>query len=494
MNSITTNPTARFVCIMSGILGAGAALLSPNTGFAQAPSRAEAPPPSIEFAAEPAVIHSMGMQLFLPLQSTIQTRFVQGGQSRSIVQPTDLDVVWVMYIENKVSEKDLSPAEMLDGVVLLQQEQFVIRDRRTDERLQSAIEVIDRTDDLVINGIPAARVYLGQPKDPGYPVVGYTMLRRDPQEYVVFQFSTPLASFERTRPIFEAMTASAHFPNRVANREDRVEAVQAGSAFLSEITPEELESLTSSEPVFMRVFKPSPTGRPADAEEIGYQKLTFYKGQLGELDPKKSRQYWTAPEREFGFIVRQDARILLDGVVLDTRSMFYLSTDREREMWSILFEQKGPDELGRQQLRTTRQTLARDGSELRVQTIRPGSVPDEKAYEIIDEHYLSAVERYVLPQLVARRYADARDAVIDLGFYNFYTGRAVVTLRRERFEHTPEGGWLSTTTPSEGQPEWTSTYDQNGVLIQRTAGTSVFAPTTRETLKRIWSGKRLPID
>lgn len=480
------------------MLGAVAFLAPPASAQSQRPSPAEKPtgtvPPPIEFAAQPAVIESMGMEIYLPLHSTIQTRFVRGGQSRSIVQPTDLDTVWVMYIENKVSEKDLLPSEMLDGIVLLQQEQFVVKDRRTDERLGSAIEVLSRTDNLEVNGLQAARVYLGQPKDPSFPVTGYTMIRKDPREYVVFQFSTPLANLEKTRPVFEAMTASAHFPNRVAHREDRIEAVQAGAEFLAAITPDELESLTDSEPLFMRVFRPSPTGKPGDAEEVGYQKLTFYKGQLGELDPGKARQYWTAPERDYGFIVHQEARVLLDGVVLDTRSMFYLSADREQEMWSILFEQKGPDELGRQQVRKTRQTLARNGSELRVQTVRPGAPPDEKIYEILDENYLSAVERYILPQLVASRYADDRDAVVDLGFYNFDTSRSVVTLRRERFEHSPDGGWVCTTIPSEGQPEWNSAYDKEGNLIQRTAGASVFEPTTRERLRRIWAGKDLPID
>ena len=490
----TTRPT--FVRSLFAL--AGALILAAASPPAPA-QRAETPPttppvPPIEFAAEPAMIDSMGMQLYLPLHSTIQTRFVQGGQSRSIVQPTDREVVWVMYIENKVSEKDLPPAEMLDGFILLQQEQFVIRDPRTGERRGSAIEVIDRTDDLVINGLPAARVYLGQPKDPNFPVTGYTLLRKDPQEYVVFQFSTPLASFDSTRSTFEAITASAHFPSRVVDREDRVEALRAGAALLSGITPDELEALTSETPIFMRVFRPSPTGRPGDAEEIGYQKLTFYKGQLGELDPGKSRQSWTAAEREFGFIVKQEARLVLQGGVLDSRAMFYLSTDRDREMWSILYEEKGEDTVGRQRVRKTRQTLARDGTELRVQITRPGSPPEDQVYEILEEHYLSAVERYALPEIVARRYAGDRDASIDLGFYNFDTSRSVVTLRRERFEHAPDGGWVSTTTPTEGQPQWTSSYDKNGKLIQRTAGASVFEPTTRERLRRIWSGKELRVE
>ncbi len=495
MTTKTGTSTRAIVRILFGLGALALTLGATDDAAAQAEQTPATTSAGIEFAAEPAVIESMGMQIYLPLRSTIQTRFVRGGQSRSIVQPTDTRVVWVMYIENKVSERDLHPAEMLDGIVLMQQEQFVIRDpRNPDRRRGSAVQVLDRTDDLEINGLQAARVYLGQPKDPDFPVTGYTMLRKEPNHYILFQFTTPPASLEQTRPIFEAMTASAHFPGSNEMREDRVEAITSGAAFLSGVTPEELEALTDDEPLFMRVFRPSSTGRPGDAEEVGYQKLTFTTGSLGELEPDKPRSRWTANEREQGFIVRQDARVVISGVVVDTRAMFYLSTDRETEMWSILIEQKSGGDAGPLRVSKTRQTLARLGPELRVRTTRPGAPPDEKVYEILEEHYISAVERYALPRLVARRHADDPDADVDLAFYNFDTGRSVVTLRRERFVATPDGGWLATTIPSEGQPEWVSTYDEAGRLIQRTAGATVFEPITRARLQRIWSGKDLPIE
>jgi hypothetical protein len=259
-----------------------------------------------------------------------------------------------------------------------------------------------------------------------------------------------------------------------------------------------MESVLDDEPVFMRVYRPSLSGSPSDADEIGYQRLTVRKGQLGELNPERPRTSWTVQEREYGFLVEMEARVLVTGVVVDTRALFYLSTDRKNEMWSIMIEEKANDKAGKLHMNRTTQTLARDGSELRVMTTLPGSQPEEKAYEILDDHYLSAVERYLLPRLVAARAASGGPTKYDLAFYNFDPQRSVVTLRREKLDRTAEGGWVCLTTPSEGQPEWTSTYDAGGRLVQRTvpgaAGETVLEPTTRERLQKIWAKKNLPIE
>jgi hypothetical protein len=203
-------------------------------------------------------------------------------------------------------------------------------------------------------------------------------------------------------------------------------------------------------------------------------------------------------DREFGFLVQMEARVLVSDVVVDTRAIFFLSSDRSSERWSIVIEEKAKDKLGRLRINRTKQTLARDGNQLRVLTTLPGSQPEEKAYEILEDHYLSAVERYLLPRLIAKRGGSGGPAGYDLAFYNFDPQRSVVTLRRERFDRTADGGWLCKTTPSEGQPEWTSIYDVEGNLVQRTvpSGTSVttLEPTTRERLQKIWARKNLPIE
>ena len=491
-----------FVCYLFGVAGAILLLGAAEPGLAQQAggSKPTPPPPvqvPVDFGAEPVLIESIGMQMYLPVDATIQTRFIRGGQSRSLIQTADQR--WVMYVENKVAEKDLSPRDILDGVIKIQQQPFQIRDPKNPRGAgRSAIEVLDRTDDLQIGGLEAARAYIGQPADSDYPVTGYTILRMDPGQYVVFQFTTPLPNFPSTRTIFEAITATAHFPDRAEKKEDRVEAVGAGAEFLASVTPEEMERALDETPMFMRVYRPSPTGSPSDSQEIGYQRLTVRKGQRGELDPDKPRTSWTVQEREYGFVVQMQARVLISDVVVDTRAIFYLSSDRKDEMWSIVIEEKGKDKVGRLRINRTKQTLARDGDELRVLTTLPGSQPEEKGYQILEDHYLSAVERYLLPRLVAQRAASGGPAQCDLAFYNFDPQRSVVTLRRERFDRTPEGGWLCLTTPSEGQPDWTTTYDAAGRLVQRTVpgatGVTILEPTTRERLQKIWAKKNLPID
>lgn len=465
------------------------------------PARKEGPPPvqvPVDFGSEPVVIDSIGMQMYLPLGSSIQTRFIRGGQSRSLIQSDDQR--WVMYVENKVSEQDLAPSAILDALIQIQREPFqnlTIRDPETG-KLRPAIEVMDRVDDLQIGGLSAARAYIGQPADPGFPVTGYTILRVDPGQYVVFQFTTPAPNLAQTRTIFEAITATARFPDHDVTKERRATAVEAGGAFLASLTTQEIESVLDDTPVFMRVYQASPTGSPSDALEIGYQRLTMRKGQIGELDPDKPRTQWSTQDREYGSVVQMDARVLLNDIVVDTRAIFFLSTDRENEMWSIVIEQKAKDQTGKLRINRTKQTLVRQGEELRVMTTLPGSTPEEKAYKILEDHYLSAVERYLLPRLVAKRGVSDPSEPLDLAFYNFDAQRSVVTLRYERFEKMPDGGWMSVTTPSEGQPEWTTTYDAEGHLIQRTvpgvSGATTLEPTTRERLQKIWAKKNLPIE
>jgi hypothetical protein len=195
-------------------------------------------------------------------------------------------------------------------------------------------------------------------------------------------------------------------------------------------------------------------------------------------------------ERETGYLVRVDARMLQDQWVFDSRAMFFLSLDRQRESWAILVEQKTGGTVSK-----STQTLVRTGTRLTVRTERPGLPPEAKDYDLPEGQYLSAVERYMLPKLVAGKIDSNAPALLDMAFYCFDTTRSTVSLRRETFDRAAQGHWVCETIPAEGQPSWTSTYTTDGVLLSRLIPPlQVMEPTTPERIRALWKDKKLPID
>lgn len=484
MSTQTTIRTALLVCLFSLTTAAYAQNQPSRT------SRPDAPAPiPIELSQTPTELRAIGLTLFLPVDTNIRTEFIAGGQSKTVIQP--MDSTWVVQVFNSISrDKNLTPSAALDAIVEQRKSEFVVR--RGETQTRSLIEDFDRIDDLQFSGKQAARAYLRHSQDPSYPVTGYTIVRTEPGEFVIFQIDAPTDALPRTRVMYETIVATARWTERREADESRRFAARSAIRFMQTVTAEDIEAVLMDSPVHLRVYRPRPGGHQSDAEEIGYQIVEVRRGQAGEVDPRRARTSWGPAEREWGYLATINARTLMPDSVVDSRAIAFLSRDRQNESWRIVMEMRTGSVMQKSEL-----ILIRRGLRLTSQTILPGEAPIVREDMLPDGEqglYLSFVERLLLPRLVAHKHQNDSPAFYDLAYYNFDPRRGGVTLRQETFERQSGGGWTGTTIPFEGHNPWNTTYDDSGEIIERTISpVEVMQRVTQERLNRLWRDKQLPI-
>jgi hypothetical protein len=444
---------------------------------------------TIELGTEATVIDPLKVGVYIPTDATIQWNYIQGGQANALIQTANQ--AWLIQIfERRSRDLNLTPSEVLDAIVSqrAQETRIVERGART---AKATVQPFDRTDDLRAGLIEGARVYINRPDDESFPTTGYSVFRTEPGRFIIFQLDCPTASLDEVRPVYETIVATTEHIDADEIDEQRRLAILSGRKFLASLTADDLEAVLQDEPIFLRQYAPAIQGGAAsDAREIGWQRITMRKGQLGELDPSKPRSRWTAPEREFGFVVEILVRTLQDPWLIDSRALFFLSNDRQREMWSVIMEMKSGDTLMK-----SKQTVVRRETRLTVLTEQPGKPPIEKEFNLLEGHYLSAVERYLMPRLVARKAPQTQLDYLDLGYYTFDSARDTVSLRMDTFERGPGGGWICETKPSEEQLPWTSTYDSEGSLISRQLSPTIMLErSSQERIRHLWQSKNLPVN
>jgi len=444
----------------------------------------------VELSASPIDLDSLGVRIFLPFDAGAQTTMIAGGKSKTVITPEDQS--WIIQMFVSISGNTGLTSQDALGAVVDQRKRQLELPATEDRPTGSLVYELERVDKLTLAGKPASRSYvrLVAPTEESVPVTGYTLINTAPGRFLIVQLDCSSAVFDRAKVVYETICAAAQFPNENELDTDRTASIMAGRTFLSTITNADLDAALESEPQFVRIFMPAATQSPGDAREIGYQKLEIRKGQLGELDPDRPKDSWSVDEREFGYIVRTDARMLQDQFVFDSRAIFFLSNDRDRESWAVLVEQK----TGASVIKS-RQTVVRSGSRMTTSTERTGFPAESKQFDLPEGQYLSAVERYMLPRIVANKVDPTAPALFDMAFYSYDGSRGTVSLRRETFDRSDDGHWVCQTTPGEGQPSWTSTYTADGRLISRLVPPlQVMEPTTAERIRSLWKGKDLPID
>ncbi len=444
----------------------------------------------VELSTVPTDLDTLGARIYLPTRASAQTTIIAGGRSKTVVTPEDQS--YLIQVFSSVSgNKGLTAQEALTAVVDQRKGQLELEPAQGRPG-ESLVQEVDRVDNLSLSGMPAARSYLCllAPPEKSVPVTGYTMVNTAPGRFLIVQLDCSSAVFERSRRVYETVCAAMQFPAMQELDTERSAAIVAGRDFLASVTNDDLDRALEPEPKYIRIFVPSPTKAPGDAREVGYQKVEMRKGQLGELDPNRPKSSWGVADREVGYLVRSDARMLQDQYVFDSRAIYFLSLDRQRESWSVLVEQKS----GSSVMKTT-QTLVRSGTRLSVRTERSGYPAQAKDFDLPEDQYISSVERYLLPKIVAHRVEPTAPTYLKMAFYAFDGSRETVTLRHETFDRNEDGNWVCETRPGEEQPSWTSTYSTDGSLVSRLIPPlQVMEPTTRERIQQLWKNKSLPIE
>lgn len=449
--------------------------------------------------SEAVMVPSIGLSLFLPDDSEVTTNRISGGETKVIV--TGPEKRWLLQVSSSASKNSgLTAAGVLDEIIEQKKHTFsmsIDRTRVTGAEVVYPLKIMGRADNLVVGGLPASRVYIGTPADGEAPMSGYTIVTTGKGQFVIFQLDTPAPNFTAARIAYETIVAAAKFRDPSEASMERKVLVDAGRALLTSLNASDYEAaFDTGEPTVLRTFIPGGTRAVVDDTEKGFQIISLRKGQLGEVNPARSKNDWTTAEREYGYVVQIDARQILetdaDGrpgqagkpVLLKSQAVFFLSRDLQSETWSIVNEVKN----GENRKRFT-QTIVRQGQHLSSKTDGLSAEPEISEWDLPDGVYLSKFEQYALPRFIA-----AKNVTGLYGFYHFDLGSSRVTLRREEFKKVATG-WERLTQNSEDAEAEKLSYDAAGRPLQRTTrDNAIIAPVSREQIKKLWAGKGLSMD
>ena len=444
----------------------------------------------VEFADTPFRVPSLGLTMWLPEGTRIDTTNLLGGESTfQIVAP---DSTWMLRgFTSSSRDTSLTPAGAAESLIVGLLKPGDVEDSLKDWDVKVAGargEVLDRTERLALSGLEASRFYarLERP-DRTEGVTGYPVSGTGPGRFLLVELTTPAEGFDRVRPVYESIVGAAEIRDPGEAAQERAAGVIAAEMLLESLNREDFVSMLDDEPRYFRLYRPTATGADSDAEEVAYQRVLLTEGQRGELDPNKARGRWTSADREHGYIVRIDGRFLDQDRIVDSRAIYFLALDREEESWTLRMRVR--DDKRREQ--NWRETGVRLGDDIKVTIDQDGEPPTLAQWKRPPEGYASQVESYLLPRIYARFGAPS---VFNVYRYNSSTGE--LTMRTDEFAPLEGGeGWSLITRSHADAPVETTVLDEQGRIVRRVLPTGiVMEPSSLDRLKQLWSSKGLPID
>lgn len=482
---------SRIVLIAVAIFAANASARQPSEQPADRTTTSEL---GVELAQKVTAIPSLGLSISVPEGAYVTTRTVAGGRTSSLIFPADAAQKWQIAVKpHESSNKELTNDGALDAVIKqikLSKPVHAMKEGKIDPKKlaerdfkYSRVTVQSRQTDLEINGVPAQRVYLTAPSLPDYPDAGITIFNPAPGKFVLLHLNCPHGTLDAHKPMFEIVSASVNFADEGEINARRAASVLATEEIFQSINAEDIESQLNDTPRFFRIYKPAPKGKSFNEEDVAWQRTSIRTGQAGEISPSKPKTRWSAADREYGFLMRIDARALWKEKIVDSQGIFFLSRDRTLERWSIknTLRADGQDH-------TSTQTLIRDGDKLNYVVERPGQPRNAGEFRIPERGYLSKIESALFPRIIADREIPGQFA-----YYIFDPGLETIVLRHETYDQTDNNTWSSVLWPFENAPAQRITYSDDGRLIRRVEPDGkIMEPVDPERLRRIWDRKDLP--
>ena len=441
------------------------------------------------FELHPFEIPGLGMTVRLPEDSTVDIRRIMGGESLVVIQ---LNQRTSIRLRNFVSrDSTISASDVLDEIVRQRQEiwQAQIKDDPNGRQLTRA-RFYDRVDNLEISGRKASRVYMDVPADPKIETAGFTILepagRREARadgtmpQFIVCELRALPPNINDAIQSYETVLATAEFRDPSEMKAERFAAIEMAQAFLNQVTANDLKTVLDQSPRFYRVYRPAPGGLPSDADEIAYQRIHLRLGHRGDLEPDRPRHLWREGDLEEGLIAQVDGRFLSGATVVDLRAIYFLSFDRKHEVWSIVNVAK----QGNRSDHST-QTLVRDENGITVTTTSAGEEPRVRKWRKLPRGYISKVELYLLPRLIAMKNIPGA-----YGFYAYDPQLDKLTFRTEDFAMHGDAHWTQDTVLTVNTDPVRTMLDAAGGIVSKEMGNgTLMEPSSRERLKRIWDQK-----
>lgn len=488
-----SRPTLSFVTAASLVWGG--ALLLAQPAWAQGPSPSlparNAPvanPGAVEFAEEPLKLDNVGLTLFIPA-GTIGQVDTAGNQINARISAADAS--WAIKVATPAAAPDVTVEQVADAALLTLLEAVGIKDQssetiRTQGRLLSR-EPQAGAPPLLISGFPAVRWYAQVPAIEGKNdlVRGFAVLQTMPGQFITFELLTTDAELARTKPMFQTVIAAAMIEDPSKIQSLRAAAIAAGRRLMETASDEAIrEIIAANGERWERLYRPTSSGSDSEAVELGYRRIRLIAGTRSDMDRATGTR--GGNDRQEGYIVRMDARVVGGGMIVDSQSVYFVSADRENEAWTVRNGVKVKD--ARQHFT---EAGARTGTSMIVKVEGTGATPQTHRPSIQGEGYVSQVEAILLPHLLVRSGAQAEH-----GFYAYQSQATTIRLRRDTLESLPAGqGWRITTRLAEDRPAQVSYYRETGEFVRtELPDGSVWEPTTLTRLEQLWRTKGLPMD
>lgn len=436
---------------------------------------------------EPFEFPGLGLTISLPEGGLVETTTAGPNESFS-VRPEDRS--WLLSFEERRSrDLNLMPNAIAEELIAgFEASRQRTRSGGAERRgaAESEVKVLDRQPSLVLGGVPASRFYITIPDDQTRVIHAYTVFRAEPGRFVLARMQCLEAELPRARLIYETVVASAAFRDPVAAATERAAAIMSGEALLGALTSEQFDLALMPEAEWRRLHRPASAETGADEREVAFQKVEIRRGARGDLTPERPRERWNATEQQEGYVVRVVARYLDGGRVIDSESVFYATlalSDRDEEAWTVRIRIK---EGSKEAVWT--ETGARFDKRLSVRVQAEGQPPTETTWTIPERGYITQVESFMLPRLLAQ---SKTPLVFSFYCYNSTSGK--MELRRDVLAPADGGGWILRTRLTEGTAERESSLTDDGDLIRtRTADGVVMEPIEIDRLHSLWKSKGLP--
>lgn len=392
-----------------------------------------------------------GVTLLPPLNATVHE--VTGGDTKLFVNLNDAGFINVLIKKSK-SELDVVAVR-----------QAVLDQMRT---VGPSGSIISENKDK-IGGRPGVTIYFGYPgRDDRVKVMGHAVAMIDPNTVLVLQLETTFASFKQLKPVFEAMVQSVQFDDpRVLDQLNR-QRFEAGATWYKSINPRQMLAVPErgQEQWFRIVDQDGGRG----AADVGYMKIVYSRA---------------TPLDRSGTRVDVQARLIISDQAYDTLSNFFLSDDRNQEIWSIKTTVRPASEAHNARddgpgNPSWAETGLRDQSRITVTRQTP-SGKQEEHWQMPPEGYLSQVELYLAPRFML----GAPEG--EMAFYTYYPSDGKITMRTEKLERGGVGALKVTTYPAADAQPQVSHYDATGQLIRRELPDGrVMLPATPQEIAARW--------
>lgn len=460
------------------------------------PSTTIQPVASDQTITRPAV----GLSATLPVGASASTTEFANKKTTRIILPDETGLVNVSDI---TLTKPQTLAAIADSIINQRLDSVSqkhvnpnIPGASTPSRTTTNGSLLARTT-ITINNQPAERFYLRIRNLSGEDTVfGYCLFLPAGNTLAMFELQSPASAFPDARAYFEFITDSVHIADLSLTDAQRALGIEAGIAFFDSLTRRDYQEVIKkqgSDWHYERYYKPAPTGSDSDATELGYRRTRFALGTRGDIkSPGNKRGRADPSDRQKGYLVFQEARILDADYIIDISASFFMTPDRTQEAWSIHQSVRPRLSKAKAAATDTTETGIRDHNTMTVVQAVDGNTVETINPLIEGKGYISRAEVYLLPWLLLHKKAT--------GTYRCYAynqSAKRITLRQDSLEQpndTP-GLWTYTSKPDEESLGQTAYFNAKAQPMRaELPDGKQWEPITLKRLFSLWKAKNLPLE